>query len=92
MPASDSSRRPPHLLQPVRDPIRTLHYSYRTEKAYSYWIRQFILFSGKRHPQAMGKIEAERFLTYLATEQDVSASTQTHTECAAFSLKKSLGY
>ncbi len=69
-------RKPPRLLQQVRNRIQRLNYSYRTEQAYAYWIRQFILFSGKRHPREMGKEEVERFLTYLATQRRVSASTQ----------------
>jgi len=68
--------RQPRLLQQLRERVRALHYSYRTEQAYAYWIRNFILFSGKRHPREMGKIEVERFLTYLAVERHVSASTQ----------------
>ena len=67
----------PRLLDQVRQRIRTLHYSYRTEQAYVYWIRFFILFSGKRHPRDMGKPEVERFLTHLAAERNVAASTQT---------------
>ena len=67
----------PRLLDQVRQRIRALHYSYRTEQAYVYWIRFFILFSGKRHPRDMGKPAVERFLTHLAAERNVAASTQT---------------
>ncbi len=42
------------LLEEVRNLIRKLHYSYRTEEAYLHWIRQYILFHGKRHPTEMG--------------------------------------
>jgi integron integrase len=56
--------------------IRTLHYSRRTEQAYWHWTRQFVLWSGKRHPVDMGAAEIGQFLSYLATERDVSASTQ----------------
>jgi len=66
----------PKLLQVVRDRIRAKHYSYRTEHAYVGWIRRFILFNGKRHPRDMGAVEVESFLTHLAVEQRVSASTQ----------------
>ena len=56
--------------------IRTRHYSPRTEKAYTGWIRRFILFHGKRHPAEMGAVEITSFLTDLATRGRVSASTQ----------------
>jgi hypothetical protein len=52
------------LLDKVRDQIRTLHYSIRTEEAYINWIKQFIVFNGKRHPNQMGAAEISRFLSY----------------------------
>lgn len=64
------------LLDQVRDQIRTLHYSIRTEEAYINWVRQFILFHKKRHPSQMGAGEISRFLSYLARERNISASTQ----------------
>lgn len=64
------------LLDRVLDKIRLKHYSYRTEKSYLLWIRQYILFHGKRHPKEMGHVEVEAFLQYLAVERDVAASTQ----------------
>ena len=67
---------PPKLLDQVRDKIRVKHYSIRTEKQYLQWIKRFILFHGKRHPQDMGANEVESFLTHLAVEGSVSASTQ----------------
>jgi integron integrase len=66
----------PRLLDQVRDKIRTKHYSIRTEKTYIDWIRRFILFHDKRHPKDMGAAEVEQFLTYLAVNQEVAASTQ----------------
>lgn len=66
----------PRLLDRVRDAIRTRHYSIRTEEAYVGWIRRFILFHEKRHPQDMGPSEVREFLTYLAVRQNVAASTQ----------------
>jgi integron integrase len=60
----------------VRDSIRTRHYSRRTEKAYVGWIPRYIFFHGKRHPAEMGGPEVARFLTALAVEQKVAASTQ----------------
>ncbi len=66
----------PRLLDQVRSVIRARHYSRRTESAYVTWIRQFILYHDKRHPVEMGADEVGRFLSYLATERDVAASTQ----------------
>jgi integron integrase len=60
----------------VRQTVRTLHYSPRTEEAYVYWIRRFIFHHGVRHPQQMGAEEVRSFLSHLAVEEHVSASTQ----------------
>jgi integron integrase len=60
----------------VRDRIRVKHYSIRTETQYVQWIKRFILFHGKRHPREMGAAEVEAFLTHLAVEGSVAASTQ----------------
>ena len=67
---------PPKLLDKVSDRIRVKHYSIRTETQYVQWIKRFILFHGKRHPQEMGAAEVEEFLTHLAVDGQVSASTQ----------------
>jgi Phage integrase, N-terminal SAM-like domain len=67
---------PKKLLDRVRDAIRLKHYSYRTEQTYVQWIRRFILFHNKRHPQEMGVPEIEAFLTHLAVTENVAASTQ----------------
>jgi integrase len=66
----------PKLLDQVRQAIRTRHYSYRTEKAYVHWIKRYILFHHKRHPVEMGEAEIGQFLSALATDLRVSASTQ----------------
>lgn len=66
----------PKLLDQVRQAIRLKHYSYRTEQSYVGWIKQFILFHKKRHPKEMGKAEVESFLSHLATDRHVAASTQ----------------
>ena len=66
----------PKLLEQMRAAIRTKHYSYSTEKTYLHWAKRFILFHGKRHPAEMGAPEVEAFLSALATERNVSASTQ----------------
>jgi len=66
----------PRLLEQVRRTLRTLHYSYRTEQQYLHWLRRFILFHEKRHPSSLGPAEVEAFLTHLAVQRKVSASTQ----------------
>ena len=53
------------LLDIIREKIRFKHYSLSTEKTYMYWIKYYILFHNKRHPNEMGKVEIESFLTYL---------------------------
>jgi len=58
----------PKLLEEVRNLIRTRHYSYRTEEAYLNWIRQYLLFHGKRHHAEMGAAEVSEFLTHLAVK------------------------
>jgi integrase len=63
------------LLAQVRERARYLHYSQRTEKAYVYWARFFIRWHGLRHPRDMGAPQVEAFLTMLATQRHVSAST-----------------
>ena len=68
--------RPKKLLDQVREAIRLKHYSIRTEEAYVTWIKRYILFHNKRHPNEMGSTEVEAFLTNLAVEQHVAASTQ----------------
>jgi len=64
------------LLEQVRDALRTKHYSYRTEQSYMEWIKRYIMFHGKRHPKDMGAAEVQAYITYLATERQVAASTQ----------------
>ncbi|PYM25921.1 MAG: hypothetical protein DMD80_19825 [Candidatus Rokuibacteriota bacterium] len=66
----------PRLLDRVRDAIRARHYSRRTEDAYVGWIRRYIFFHGKRHPAEMGAPEVARFLSSLAVDGHVAASTQ----------------
>jgi integron integrase len=73
---SAGSSSTPKLLDRVRQVMRLKHYSYRTEQAYVDWIRRFILFHHKRHPQEMGAQEIEAFLTHLAVHENVAASTQ----------------
>ena len=72
----------------MRDHLRTRHYSIRTETAYVDWARRFVLFHGKRHPQEMGSAEVEAFLTHLAVNRQVSASTQNQAKAAILYLYK----
>lgn len=76
----------PKLLDHVRAVDRVRHLSLRTEQAYSDWIRRFILFHKKRHPEQMGTEEIRRFLSHLAVEGKVAASTQNVALCALLFL------
>lgn len=76
----------PKLLDQVRTAIRTRHYSLRTEQAYIHWTKRFIFYHGKRHPKDMGAAEVESFLSHLATDRDVSASTQNQALAALLFL------
>ncbi|MGH9201611.1 MAG: phage integrase N-terminal SAM-like domain-containing protein [Vicinamibacterales bacterium] len=76
----------PKLLDRVRQTIRAKHYSRRTESAYVDWIRRYILFHRKRHPSEMGAAEIAAFLTWLATNRRVSASTQNQALSAVLFL------
>ncbi len=67
----------PRLLDQVRQAVRVRHYSPRTERAYVRWVVRFVLHNHKRHPATLGGDEVSRFLTWLAEERKVSASTQT---------------
>jgi integron integrase len=78
--------RPPRLLDRVRQALRVRHRSPRTEEAYVHWVRRFILFHGKRHPQELGEPEVAAFLTHLANERNVAASTQSQALCALLFL------
>ncbi len=78
----------PRLLDQVRDRIRLKHYSIRTEDTYVEWIRRFILFHDKRHPREMGAAEVESFLTHLAVQGRVAASTQNQAKSALLFLYK----
>ena len=76
------------LLDDVRNLMRVRHYSYETEKTYTYWIRQYIFFHKITHPKEMGAAEIESFLTNLAVEKNVSASTQNQALAALLFLYK----
>ena len=80
----------PRLLDQVRDTLRARHYSLRTEEAYVQWIRRFILFHHKRHPQEMGAAEVSQFLSDLAVTHRVAASTQNQALSALLFLYKAV--
>jgi integron integrase len=64
------------LYEVSRDKMRTRHFAYRTEQAYLYWIRRYVNFHSRKHPREMGSSHVEAFLTHLAVDGHVSASTQ----------------
>jgi integron integrase len=78
------------LLDRVRESIRARHYSIRTEEAYVGWIRRFIRFHGRRHPREMGEKEINAFLSSLAVDAKVSASTQTQALSALLFLYRNV--
>ena len=86
----DDSTPPRRLLGQVRDAIRLKHYSYRTEQSYVQWIRRYILFHNKRHPNQMGVPEIEAFLAHLAVQEHVAASTQNQALSALLFLYRAM--
>ena len=84
--SGEPSNQKPKLLAQVREALRARHYSKRTEASYTVWIKRFIFFHHKRHPAEMAEAEVNRFLTYLATQEKVSASTQNQALAALLFL------
>jgi integron integrase len=78
----------PRLLDRVRESLRIRHYSYRTEQQYVGWIRRFIIFHDRRHPETLGGQHVEAFLSHLAIERQVSAATQAQALAAILFLYK----
>ena len=72
----DSVSRSSPFLDSVREAVHVRHYSIRTEQAYIDWIERYIWFHGKKHPAEMGASEVGEFLTHLAVDKKVAASTQ----------------
>lgn len=92
MDGEDTSASRPMLLEQVRERMRVLHYSYRTEAQYVQWIKRFILFHDKRHPSRLGAPEVESFLPHVAVKGRVAAPTQNRAKAAILYLhKKVLG-
>ncbi|NWG20514.1 MAG: integron integrase [Chloroflexi bacterium] len=77
---------PPKLLDQVRAVLRARHYSRRTEETYVDWIRRFVHFHVLRHPRDLGRVEVEAFLTHLAVDLNVAASTQNQARAALLFL------
>lgn len=80
----------PRLLEQMSNALWTHHYSPRTEKAYCQWVKRFIYFHGVRHPAEMGESEINAFLTHLAVEDKVSASTQNQALSALLFLYRNV--
>ena len=80
--------KPGRLMDQVRETLRFYHYAYSTEKSYVQWILRYIRFNDRRHPKEMGKPEIERFLSHLAINRNVSASTQNQAFNAIIFLYK----
>lgn len=86
MGAAPAPGQPGHLKHVLLSALRTKHYALRTEQAYWHWTRQFVLWSGRRHPEQMGSAEIGQFLTHLATQRCVSAGTQNQAKAALLFL------
>ncbi len=78
----------PRLLDQVRKAMRVRHYSIRTEESYISWIKRYILFHDKQHPKNLGKDEITQFLSHLASDRNVAASTQNQALSALLFLYK----
>lgn len=76
----------PKLIEQIRSVIRLRHYSLRTEQTYVNWIKQYIIFSDTRHPAELGAAEVTAFLSYLAVNRKVAASTQNQALAAILFL------
>jgi integron integrase len=88
MQTTPNQPQPPKLLEQVSAKMRVKHYSLRTEKSYTDWIKRYIWHFDKRHPKDMGAAQVEAFLTHLAVERNVSASTQNQAKSALLYLYK----
>lgn len=83
----ETPQRPaPRRREQVREAMRRLHYSRRTEEAYWHWIKGFVYWSGKRHPARLGEAEVTAYLSHLATQRNVAAATQNQALAAILFL------
>src|SRR2546430_17232639 len=81
---------PRTLLGRLRAALRARHYSPRTEESYVGWVRRFVVFHGRRHPDQLGEAEVRAFLEHLAERVRVSASTQNQAVAALLFLYESV--
>jgi len=84
------AQKPKKVLDQVRNAVRLKHYAYRAEQSYVDWVRRYILFHNKSHPKDMGENEVREFLTCLASERKVSASTQNQALSALIFLYRNV--
>jgi integron integrase len=82
--------RPPGLIQRYREELQVRHYARRTVSSYEHWLRRFLRFHQMRHPREMGEAEINAFLSHLATEEQVSASTQNQALAALLFLYRTV--
>jgi integron integrase len=85
-----AATKPPGLIQCYRELLQTRHYARRTVKTYEQWLRRFLRFHGMRHPREMGSTEVNAFLSHLAVNEQVSASTQNQALAALLFLYRNL--
>jgi len=86
LPANKEVKQAPKLLDRLQQALRSRHYSRRTEQIYRQWVKRFIFFHNIRHPGEMGEQEINSFLTHLAVQEKISASTQNQALCALLFL------
>jgi len=86
---SEKAAQSTRLFERIREVMRLHHYSKRTEEAYLQWIKRFVYFHKKRHPRKMGAEEITAYLTHLAVNRKVSASTQNQALNAILFLYRS---
>ena len=75
-----NTHKPLKLMDRLRQKIRFKHYSLSTERVYSQWVRQYILFHGKQHPKDLGEQDIVRFLNYLANDRNVATFLLAHVQ------------
>lgn len=89
-PLMASPNQPPGLIQRYREELQVRHYARRTVSSYEHWLRRFLRFHQLRHPREMGEVEINAFLSHLATEERVSASTQNQALAALLFLYRTV--